>query len=79
MEGSLGRPKINCPVCGRGYVLEPDSLVFYSDRPLKLLRIKKKVLLHGRSHDPLWKCIADIEEPSDEEFLEELRVNGVIP
>jgi len=40
---------------------------------------KKRVLLYGRDHDPLWKCIAGIENPSDEEFLEELRVNGVIP
>jgi len=40
MEGPLGRPKINCPVCSRGYALEPDSLVFYSDRPLKLLRME---------------------------------------
>ena len=38
VEGPLGEWHINCPICGRVYVLR-DGLEFYCDRPLKLLRI----------------------------------------
>jgi len=42
-EGSpLGQLHIDCPICGRVYVLQADAptLSFYSDRPLEVLKIE---------------------------------------
>jgi len=37
--GEMSQWHIDCPICGRVYVLREKDWGFYSDRPLKLLRI----------------------------------------